>query len=298
MGDRLVAVSKASTEFVSKLAKSTPTEKLLQTSRPVPSRLQRHLPDTSESSSQESSSDTDELGAVARPKVYTYRRKGGLLANASFGGACQVETIKSGIKSHACNSCGNHWDACACTDSVFQALPRGGASTSSASEKQPSELGEEGELSRRRGVSRPTTSRNNRQKQLEALRRYEEKFRNQQQQLQLSANEEQSSQQALQVAASTDPLLPETPAHPMYVHVLDISQALSDGVVTWQPVDPVSGNSAPDETIFYSLAEGRGELVMFGGIQGDMKAMQRAHSSDMLSVTNQLYFLRSSNFRS
>ena len=52
--------------------------------------------------------------------------------------------------------------------------------------------------------------------------------------------------------------------------VLDISEAISRNVVTWLPVVKAGAAGlavAPEETILYSLVRGRGELVMFGGIQ-------------------------------
>ena len=279
-----MTVGKASADFVNKNLKSTAADNRLLASRPLPSRLQHNLPDTSESSSQESSSDTDDLGMGARPKVYMYRRK---LAsqNASQAG----ETIKSGIKSHTCSSCGNHWDACACTDSVFQALPRAAPGCSGVfTPANPPPGAEETDAARRRPSVRPNATRN-RQKQLEALRRYEEKFRSQQQAA-IDAN--------AQLHSATPSLLPlpEKPSHPMHVHILDVTQAIQQHVVTWQPVNPLSGMSAPDETSFYTLVEGRGELVLFGGIEGDMKAMQSSQSGGA-KVVNSLYFLRSQNFQ-
>jgi hypothetical protein len=55
--------------------------------------------------------------------------------------------------------------------------------------------------------------------------------------------------------------------------VLDISEAMSSNVVTWLPVKSNASLSAPEETILYSLVRGRGELVMFGGIQKDVSSM-------------------------
>ena len=53
----------------------------------------------------------------------------------------------------------------------------------------------------------------------------------------------------------------------MTTHILDISHAISDHFVTWQPVSPVNSCEAPQESILYSLVLGRTELVMFGGLQ-------------------------------
>ena len=50
------------------------------------------------------------------------------------------------------------------------------------------------------------------------------------------------------------------------------------------------GGGGPEETMFYSLVEGRGELIMFGGIQGDVMNMQRAMSQSK-NVTSAVYYL-------
>jgi len=61
----------------------------------------------------------------------------------------------------------------------------------------------------------------------------------------------------------------------MCVHVLDISQAVESGRVAWLPVQGLRLTDSPDEATFYSLVEGRGELMMFGGIRGDARNLQR-----------------------
>jgi len=87
-----------------------------------------------------------------------------------------------------------------------------------------------------------------------------------------------------------------TPLHPMFVHTLDLSEAITRLRVKWLPISVgdsliQGGDPPPEETIFYSLVEGRGELVMFGGIQGDMASMQRAVSPTNKNVTNAVYSL-------
>ena len=86
-----------------------------------------------------------------------------------------------------------------------------------------------------------------------------------------------------------------TPVHPMFVHTLDLSEAVTTLCVKWLPISIGSsgiqgGDPPPEETIFYSLVEGRGELIVFGGIQGDMACMQRAVSQTK-NVTNMVYYL-------
>merc|ERR1712020_547428 len=63
------------------------------------------------------------------------------------------------------------------------------------------------------------------------------------------------------------------------MHVLDISKAISDHVVTWKDVRTNSSIDAPEETILYSLVKGKSELVMFGGIQKDVSSLTRSNSN-------------------
>ena len=74
------------------------------------------------------------------------------------------------------------------------------------------------------------------------------------------------------------------------VHVLDISEASTDHVVTWQQVKTNSSRSAPEETILYTLTVGLGEIVMFGGIQKDVSGLIHGSGSppDGDTVSNAL----------
>ena len=75
-------------------------------------------------------------------------------------------------------------------------------------------------------------------------------------------------------------------------HILDISQAISDHFVTWQPVSTVNSCEAPQESILYSLVLGRTELVMFGGLQKDVSLNGgRAQQNNSETVSNCLFFL-------
>lgn len=96
--------------------------------------------------------------------------------------------------------------------------------------------------------------------------------------------------------------------HRLSTFVLDISEAVSARVVTWLPVKSNAGLAvAPEETILYSLVRGRGELIMFGGIQKDVSSMsasgggrqqqqqqqaqQPNSATDSDTASNSLYFL-------
>jgi len=102
---------------------------------------------------------------------------------------------------------------------------------------------------------------NDRRRQLEALNKYEDRLR---------AAAYRSSPSSIPTT-STLPLRRAS----MCVHVLDISTAVDSHRVTWLSIRAADLTDAPDEATFYSLVEGRGELMMFGGIRGDARSLQR-----------------------
>jgi len=105
-----------------------------------------------------------------------------------------------------------------------------------------------------------------RRRQLEALNKYEDKLR-------AAAHRSSPSPSSL----SSVPRRYSTAG--MCVHVLDISQALESHRVTWLPIRGISLTDSPDQATFYSLVEGRGELMMFGGIRGDAWNLQRGSTT-------------------
>lgn len=76
------------------------------------------------------------------------------------------------------------------------------------------------------------------------------------------------------------------------IYVLDLSHVLDDEpYVTWLPVknDGVL-SEGPEETILYSLVEGKSELIMFGGIQNDASSL--AYTTNLKNqVCNSLHFI-------
>ena len=81
----------------------------------------------------------------------------------------------------------------------------------------------------------------------------------------------------------------------MTTFILDISTSISEHYVTWLPIIPLSFSEAPQESILYSLVQGRTELIMFGGLQKDVTTTGsgntgRAHNNSE-SVSNCLYYL-------
>ncbi|KAG8197516.1 hypothetical protein JTE90_007254 [Oedothorax gibbosus] len=86
-----------------------------------------------------------------------------------------------------------------------------------------------------------------------------------------------------------------TRKRPMSMYVLDISTAL-DGYVTWKTLKNQSP-TAPEEIILYSLVLGKGELIMFGGIQKDLNSqLQDDETSVPEIVSNCLHFMTAERF--
>ncbi|KAK6177457.1 hypothetical protein SNE40_015553 [Patella caerulea] len=125
----------------------------------------------------------------------------------------------------------------------------------------------------------------NRQKQLDTLRKYEERFR---------------QQQATASPAPSPTDKPESPSKdrtsPMYMHVLDISHVIETGSASWKPYKEIVTPDTPEETVFFSLVHGRGELIMFGGIEKDINSMQRGMEIKSLSVSNSVSIISSKHF--
>ena len=223
----------------------------------------RRLPDTSESSSLDSSSDSEETSGVGG-------RNGQGIPVAS----------------------GN--DCLPSTSGEVRSSPNAGPSVMAASPTSSS-------IAPRPGMPsvRPNAMRN-RQKQLEALKRYEDRIKRQMRQ-EKEGLAKGYQQQPAGAAASSDEsdsefipscLQQQRINHPMYVHVLDISKAVAEGTVEWLPVTMKHTGDAPEETILYTLVHGRGELIMFGGIQTDANSMQMGMNIPPQVVSNNLHFIK------
>ncbi|KAL5014433.1 hypothetical protein ScPMuIL_008703 [Solemya velum] len=138
---------------------------------------------------------------------------------------------------------------------------------------------------------RPNAMRN-RQKQLEMLRKFEERLKNNASKYQESDSDSSESNGVSAYANFLDKsTVTKENRCPVQLHVLDLHGILSDGVAKWRPIKPCFSQQAPDETVFYSLVEGRGELIMFGGIQKDIESMQRGVDIKSHVVSNNLYIL-------
>lgn len=130
----------------------------------------------------------------------------------------------------------------------------------------------------------------NRQRQLEALLKYEKKMR--QPGTDNSLNNPQPGTSGHHGNLISRNGINKPRAQTMYIHVLDISDVVRTKTVTWQPLGHSEPADMPEETIFYTLVEGRGELVLFGGINKDIQSIQKDFGIKSHLVTKRLYFLK------
>lgn len=114
-----------------------------------------------------------------------------------------------------------------------------------------------------------TSSSANRQRQLESLRRMEERIQNRKMQSKVVKKTENT----------------------LAIFVLDITNVLCDECsASWVPLKQ-NGQSGPDERILYSLVLGRGELIVFGGIRKEQTTIQGQPDIDDSEVYNDLHFI-------
>ncbi|ELU08387.1 hypothetical protein CAPTEDRAFT_181873 [Capitella teleta] len=204
----------------------------------------RAYPETSESSSQESSSDNDDVGGAGAGMMASLPRSPRMVALQKSVGRSLAQGKLS-----------------------MERVDRDG--TSGSRPGMPS--------------VRPNAMRN-RQKQLETLKYYESKLK------QTMNNKEKAA------AANEEDLCsciqPHARQNPMYVHVLDVSRVVRDRKATWLQTHDQIDSCTPEETIFHSLVQGRGELIMFGGVQMDLSSMQKGLHSTPKQVSNIVHFIR------
>ncbi|AWP02816.1 putative solute carrier family 25 member 34 [Scophthalmus maximus] len=90
------------------------------------------------------------------------------------------------------------------------------------------------------------------------------------------------------------PLYQSLNCKPMQMYVLDVSRAKAAGVVSWR----VYGNgtpaavTGPPETSLHTVVQGRGELIIFGGL------MDKKQNVKYYPKTNALYFVRAKRMAS
>lgn len=139
----------------------------------------------------------------------------------------------------------------------------------------------------------------NRQRQLEGLRRMEERIRV------LSRKNTESEEinrpdiekiVPERCPSSNHPVSSRSAPvrNPLTMYVADISQALFNGTISWLPQKQHVSLCGPEEAILYSLVEGRGELIMFGGIHKDLGMSNTAPSprnNVPETVSNTVHFI-------
>lgn len=87
----------------------------------------------------------------------------------------------------------------------------------------------------------------------------------------------------------------EKKTHYLGIYVLDISQVLTHSYATWLP--PKNINIGPEETILYTLVEGKSELIMFGGIQKEPAEITMGYSTNLSSqISNSLHFITAPSY--
>ena len=135
----------------------------------------------------------------------------------------------------------------------------------------------------------------NRQKQLEALLKHEKKFRHSENPLpDPHLGPSMSGRENVQPGPSISPRKAAKTTNVsslMVLHVLDISDVLESKTVSWKKLNFDNIWVAPEETIFYSLVEGRGELLMFGGIERDIHSLKWDYGIKAHTVNNSLHVL-------
>lgn len=88
----------------------------------------------------------------------------------------------------------------------------------------------------------------------------------------------------------------ERKMHYLGIYVLDLSEIYnSKPKATWLPAKNL--NNGPEETILYSLVEGKSELIMFGGIQKDANSVVLTTNNSFNSqISNSLHFITAPNY--
>ncbi|KPP56596.1 hypothetical protein Z043_125775 [Scleropages formosus] len=85
------------------------------------------------------------------------------------------------------------------------------------------------------------------------------------------------------------PLYQSLNCKPMQMYVLDVSRAKVNGIVTWKVYGSGGAPPAvmgPPETSLHTVVQGRGELIIFGGL------MDKKQNVKYYPKTNALYFVR------
>lgn len=77
--------------------------------------------------------------------------------------------------------------------------------------------------------------------------------------------------------------------------LLNIKDALTTKVVRWIPLDDsnANGRGSPEEAVLYSIVHGKGELIVFGGVQKFIATQSTSNSPGGPNiVSNAVYFIQ------
>jgi len=82
----------------------------------------------------------------------------------------------------------------------------------------------------------------------------------------------------------------------MSLCVLDISQAITHSKVRWLPASSATcARNSPEEAVLYTMVRGRGELIVFGGVQKFISTESTTNtptSGGPNIVSNAVYFIK------
>jgi F-box protein 42 len=81
----------------------------------------------------------------------------------------------------------------------------------------------------------------------------------------------------------------------MSLCLLDISEALTKNKVRWLPPNDAvtNGRGSPEEVVLYSIVHGRGELIVFGGVQKFIATQSTTNSPGGPNiVSSAVYFIQ------
>ncbi|KAJ1520014.1 hypothetical protein ONE63_004244 [Megalurothrips usitatus] len=118
-----------------------------------------------------------------------------------------------------------------------------------------------------------------RERQLQALQRFQDRIRYQ-------------NQARAQEATNGDDVSSTKLQRTMVVCVMDITNVLEDECsVRWLTLSSEACNNGPEETILYTLVAGRGELIMFGGIHRDAMTLMTNQLNSSSNLSNSLHFV-------
>lgn len=118
-----------------------------------------------------------------------------------------------------------------------------------------------------------------REQQLQALQRFEERMRF-------------NNQARAQDPAKKEETVTVRRQRNMVLCVMDISKVLEEECsVRWLNLNPDTVTTGPEETILYSLVSGRGELIMFGGIHREAISLMTHSQNNTASLSNSLHFI-------